>query len=327
MGNLQHSDKNITNTTFQHSLEITLRLFIGHRQIKSGNHPIQILRLAVLNICIQHQSEQRNQQQRILPQDMVGLESVAQEQLVVLAVLAAHSLQLNRLALSHIDHIVGDANTRLLHLRVLSENIPKIDVEEVAFVLHFATHRHSHIDHDVIQVPIADSQEIRDHRIACAASNVRVHHLRVDLLFIRRRRAFLQKRANRLHAGERAAVLHHLQQSLRRATRPTHSPRLPDRQHRVGRETEVQVHVVEQFVHQADHLHHHLVLAHVVAVLHHHLQRQVRALVAVVLALAVALVVPQLGALAAHRVAAVAAVVFLQVSVLSTHKKQSKAKS
>lgn len=99
---------------------------------------------------------------------------------------------------SYIDHIVRDTNTRLLHLRILTENIPKIDMEEVSFVLRSTPSRFPYIDHNIIQMTIADAKKIRDHRISSAASNVRVHHLRIDLFFIRGRRAFLQKRADRL---------------------------------------------------------------------------------------------------------------------------------
>ena len=126
---------------------------------------------------------------------------------------------------SYIDHIVRDTNTRLLHLRILPENIPEIDMEEVSFVLRSIPSHFPHIDHNIIQMTIADAKKIRDHRIASAASNVRVHYLRIDLFFVRRRCAFLQKRADRLDSRERLAVLHHLQHSLRRASVQTHSHR------------------------------------------------------------------------------------------------------
>ena len=89
--------------------------------------------------------------------------------------------------------------------------------------------------------------------------------------------------------------------------------KIPDSQHAIWRETEIEIHVVQQFVHQTNHLNDHLVLTHIVTILDHHLQSQMRALVAIVLVLAMTFATAELRALVTHWIATVTTVVFLDV--------------
>ena len=92
MCELEHSSHHVADTLLQDVLERPLRLLLGHIEIEPKDHAVQELRLAVLDACIHHHLQERDEERRVPSQDVVRLERVAQEQSVVLAVLTSHSL-------------------------------------------------------------------------------------------------------------------------------------------------------------------------------------------------------------------------------------------
>ena len=130
---------------------------------------------------------------------------------------------------------------------------------------------------------VTDAQQVGDDGVASAALHVGVDDARLDAQLVRGvGMLVLQEGADGLDARERDAVLHHLQESLVGATDELREEARLHGDNVVGRETEVQIDVLEQLVHEADHLDDHLVLSHVVAVLHHHAQDLEAQLVAAV---------------------------------------------
>ena len=166
---------------------------------------------------------------------------------------------------------------------------------------------------------VADSQQVGDHGVARTTLHVGVDDGGLDAQLVRGvGMLVLQEGANGLHARERDAVLHHLQQSLVGTTRERGEKRGLHRNDIVGRQTEVQIDVLEQLVHETNHLDDHLILSHVVAVLHHHAQDLEAKLIALVGVCAEPHVLSLHAALRADGVSARATMMLLRSTVLAT---------
>ena len=137
MCKFKHPRHHITDTLLQHVLKRTFRLLLGHVKIEPKDHTIQELWLAVLNARVHHHPQESDQERSVPSQNVIRLERVAQEQSIILAVLPSHSLFFTSLLKSHIDHIRGDSDRRFLHLRIHSEDVSEVDMEEMSVVLRF----------------------------------------------------------------------------------------------------------------------------------------------------------------------------------------------
>mmetsp|Transcript_19367 Transcript_19367/g.74374 ORF Transcript_19367/g.74374 Transcript_19367/m.74374 type:complete len:569 (+) Transcript_19367:268-1974(+) len=177
-----------------------------------------------------------------LAEDVVGLAAVLLEALVVHARRAAHALH----------HFLAQLHGRREGLGVVAENESEVDVEEVALGR----------DEEVVQVAVADTQDVGDHAVASAALDESVEDLGVDVVVAVPGRVVAE-----VLLDVAVVLLQHRRDGGGGRDALHHAVLEAGRQHAVGRQLEVEVLALQQLVHQRDQLHHQLVLPHVVSTL------------------------------------------------------------
>mmetsp|Transcript_15936 Transcript_15936/g.64259 ORF Transcript_15936/g.64259 Transcript_15936/m.64259 type:complete len:534 (-) Transcript_15936:632-2233(-) len=198
----------------------------------------------VLDAGVLHERHQVEQQGRVLPQRRVRLAALGLELLRVVRIVGvAHRL----------GHLLGQSEGRRVRLGVLAEDEAKVDVEEAAVGAH----------HDVVEVPVADAEEVRDDAIPRARPRKVVARAARDAVGRRGVGVVLAEKVD-----DRAAVVGEDRRDRVRGLDELDETRRGARRERAeARQLEIEVDALEQEVHEQDELEHELVLAQVVAVL------------------------------------------------------------
>mmetsp|Transcript_61555 Transcript_61555/g.176556 ORF Transcript_61555/g.176556 Transcript_61555/m.176556 type:complete len:222 (-) Transcript_61555:1307-1972(-) len=192
------------------------------------------------------------------PQDLVGLAALRPEGLVAGRSEASHAF----------DHLLADPHRWRERLRVLAKDVPEVDVKQ-APVLG---------DHEVVQMPVSDPQDVGDDTIPCTAPDEVLQHVGFDaVVVVRAPVAFcLPLGVVRMmgpeelldivvvilqDSGQVGGILDELDEPVGR--REGH--------HLIRRELQVHTVPLQYGVHEDDKLQDELVLPEVVALLHHDL--------------------------------------------------------
>eukprot|EP00964_Phaeocystis_antarctica_P048137 scaffold27877_cov63-Phaeocystis_antarctica.AAC.2 len=218
---LDHLGKERRDRVVDELLEEAGRLLVGEVETELLGHLEHVgLALDVLYVCVGHEHEQVEDEVGGGAQDIEGLAAEEAEAHVELRVRAAHSL----------NHLLAELHRRRERLGVPAEDVP--------------------------EVTVADAEQVHGHAVACAAFHKGLETFGLDAVGrVRPRVRLLQVAADvaavlRQHLREWQAVGHALDEPLARRSGEA----------AVGRELEVEALLLEEVVHQQQHLDDELVL-------------------------------------------------------------------
>ncbi len=158
MNSINDHRENTPHTIHNQTLKMPHRLLLTHLQMEALPHLLHHpprLDLDIGNIGIDHQAEQIEDEVRALAQRGVGREAVGFEGRVVRRGRRAHAL----------DHLLAEFHLRREGLRVPAEDVAEVGVEEVPVGRQ----------EEVVEVAVADAEEVGDDAVSGAGFDVGVH--------------------------------------------------------------------------------------------------------------------------------------------------------